>query len=310
MQRQSWEHITETATDESQVRTFKHKVAFHYFNPHGLYARKQAMDAAIDAAVKAGRCKAGAILAHGGLATFHTNQMSKLVQRKHVSRIDYLVWRDMFADHIADGERFVSGITAGPDRPSPAEQLQTAMADHRPQAERPEQAIVAARRRLFPNDHESMRCAFVCAVHAAVFVFGRRAQNLITGSWNPFVPRALRGEMTLRGITRQCAARRQNEERANTIEPEECGCCGYYHRHGWYGDCREDSEGFMYADIDEESLVTHYDANGDGYYSREALAESERQTDSFPAIKGGNSAPVRKAVRAAVSAGNGAAVCW
>ena len=64
MKPQTWAHITECATDESQVRTYKDKVAFHYFNPHGLYARKQAVDSAIDAAVARKRCNSGAMSDH------------------------------------------------------------------------------------------------------------------------------------------------------------------------------------------------------------------------------------------------------
>ena len=31
----------------------------------------------------------------------------------------------------------------------------------------------------------------------------------------------------------------------------ECGCCGYYHRWDWYGDCRDDSECFSWDVADE-----------------------------------------------------------
>jgi hypothetical protein len=35
----------------------------------------------------------------------------------------------------------------------------------------------------------------------------------------------------------------------------ECGCCGHYHREGWYGDCREDSERFSMSYLEDNGLV-------------------------------------------------------
>jgi hypothetical protein len=34
----------------------------------------------------------------------------------------------------------------------------------------------------------------------------------------------------------------------------ECGCCGEYHREGYYGDCRNDAERFSY-----DHLIQYFD---------------------------------------------------
>ena len=61
---------------------------------------------------------------------------------------------------------------------------------------------------------------------------------------------------------------------ADRIDSEECGCCGYSHRHGFNGDCREDSEGFMPVDGGDCSpAASHYDGDGMGFASREAFAK-------------------------------------
>ena len=117
MKPQSYEFITATATDESQVRRYVDRVRFHYFNPAGLYAKRLESDLAINAAVDTGRCKSGAVFAHGGLSTYQTDRMSKLAMRKHVSGIDYRVWRDGMERDIESARRFLSGVTAGPDKP-------------------------------------------------------------------------------------------------------------------------------------------------------------------------------------------------
>ena len=36
---------------------------------------------------------------------------------------------------------------------------------------------------------------------------------------------------------------------------EECGCCGYYHRADWPGDCRNDAERFDTAVVTEAELL-------------------------------------------------------
>lgn len=60
-----------------------------------------------------------------------------------------------------------------------------------------------------------------------------------------------------------------------TIIDEECGCCGWNHRAGFYGDCRADSEGFMIVWDSDEPPATHFDDCGYGYASRQAFAEFE-----------------------------------
>ena len=34
----------------------------------------------------------------------------------------------------------------------------------------------------------------------------------------------------------------------------ECGCCGYYHRSDYYGDCRNDEERFTGQDLDDKGV--------------------------------------------------------
>ena len=34
----------------------------------------------------------------------------------------------------------------------------------------------------------------------------------------------------------------------------ECGCCGHYHRVGFTGDCREDSERFTWMELEDAGV--------------------------------------------------------
>jgi len=41
-------------------------------------------------------------------------------------------------------------------------------------------------------------------------------------------------------------------------EYEECGCCGYFHRIGYTGDCRDDEQRFMLDEFEDEEILISY----------------------------------------------------
>ena len=77
-----------SATEVNNKWTNREVIWFHYFNPNGLYATKKSINEKITALVDAGVCKSGAIMAHGGLNTFHTDWLSNLVSKKRVKTSD------------------------------------------------------------------------------------------------------------------------------------------------------------------------------------------------------------------------------
>lgn len=76
------------AKEISSKWTNRDVIWFHYFNPNGLYAAKKSVNDRISALVDAGLCKSGALIAHGGLNTFHTDWLSRLVSNKRVKKAD------------------------------------------------------------------------------------------------------------------------------------------------------------------------------------------------------------------------------
>jgi len=104
--RQTFDFVTQEATDVKQIRTFKDKVHFTYFNENGLWAKKRAVDKRINKAVAEGRCKSGAVLAFGSLSNFSYDTMKRLIGKKHVSGIEWSVFSEMLVDEINKANDF------------------------------------------------------------------------------------------------------------------------------------------------------------------------------------------------------------
>lgn len=104
----SWNYITKEATKVARSWTYKECVAFHYFNPNGLYARKQASDVKIEGLVERGVCRSGAMLAYGSLASFETNALVALYNKNRVGRIAYEVAVEMLEDQCVRAEAFIA----------------------------------------------------------------------------------------------------------------------------------------------------------------------------------------------------------
>lgn len=66
---------------------------FHYFNPSGAVAEFDAMCKDIDAAIDAGKCKSGAMLAYGSLNDHARDSLRKIVMRSRRSS----VWQVTYA---------------------------------------------------------------------------------------------------------------------------------------------------------------------------------------------------------------------
>jgi len=105
-----FEYLTRTAKTQSASWSYRDKVAFHYFNPNGLLAEKQAVDRLIDAAVEAGQCKSGAIIAYGGLNYHYTDMMRNLFDKKRVSRIDFVIAKEGIIRDIEQARKFLAGL--------------------------------------------------------------------------------------------------------------------------------------------------------------------------------------------------------
>ena len=56
----------------------------------------------------------------------------------------------------------------------------------------------------------------------------------------------------------------------------ECGCCGCYHKEGFYGDCRNDNERYSADDIEFFSATDDFEV-----VSLEEQLEGENEKDYF-----------------------------
>jgi predicted ribosome quality control (RQC) complex YloA/Tae2 family protein len=104
----TWNYITQEATKVARSWTYKEQVCFHYFNPNGLYARKQANDEKISDLVAREVCRTGAILAYGTLADWETKQLQELYAKSRVNRIECAVCLEMLLDHCYKQEAFIA----------------------------------------------------------------------------------------------------------------------------------------------------------------------------------------------------------
>lgn len=105
-----FEFITRTAKTPAASWSNHEVVAFHYFNPHGLWAEKRISDAAIDDAVAAGRCKSGAIIAYGGLNYYYIDRLMKLYDKKRVGNIDLRVTLQGLRRDIEAARQFLATL--------------------------------------------------------------------------------------------------------------------------------------------------------------------------------------------------------
>lgn len=115
-------YITKTATKIECTWSNKEVAQFHYFNPNGLIAQKRAMDDRISAAVDAGQCKTGAIIAYGIFNDYSANRMIKFAMQKRVNRIHLSTCIDMMTRDLATAEAFLASL-----EPAPAPQASLAV---------------------------------------------------------------------------------------------------------------------------------------------------------------------------------------
>ena len=103
-------YIVTEATECCYTWTNKEQVQFHYFNPNGIYAQKKAMDERISAAVDAGRCKSGSIIAHGTLNYYSSNRLTDMVQQKRVLGRSLQVTINMMERDLESAEAFLASM--------------------------------------------------------------------------------------------------------------------------------------------------------------------------------------------------------
>jgi hypothetical protein len=82
-----FEYIADAAKAPAKSWSNIEKVAFHYFNPNGLYAAKKVRDAEIRRMVNDYGLPSGALLAYGSLNDYYTEALMDLYRKKHVSRL-------------------------------------------------------------------------------------------------------------------------------------------------------------------------------------------------------------------------------
>lgn len=105
-----YEYITQTAKQVSRSWTNKDAIRFHYFNPNGLYAKKQSLNNAIWALVEEGKAKAGAVLAYGAGNTFYDDQLRDLFNKSRVTDIEYSVLLSGYKFAIELAENFIKEV--------------------------------------------------------------------------------------------------------------------------------------------------------------------------------------------------------
>jgi hypothetical protein len=103
-------YIATEATECCYTWTNKEQAQFHYFNPNGVYAQKKAMDERISAAVDAGRCKSGSIIAHGTFNYYSSNRLTDMAQQKRVLGRSLRVTIDMMKRDLESAEAFLASL--------------------------------------------------------------------------------------------------------------------------------------------------------------------------------------------------------
>jgi hypothetical protein len=105
-----YEYLTMTATKVSRSWTNKQKIQFHYFNPNGLYAQKQALNNTIWALVEEGKAKTGAVIAYGSGNTFYPDILLALYKKSRVSDSDYYSLISGYKFDIESAEKFIKEV--------------------------------------------------------------------------------------------------------------------------------------------------------------------------------------------------------
>lgn len=95
----NWNLITKFAQSDEGLN-LHNTIAFHYFNPNGMYATRQRNDAEIAQLVDAGIINSGWHLSCGSLSDYETDQMRKMFQAKKLSKTEVVVWKKMMRDQI------------------------------------------------------------------------------------------------------------------------------------------------------------------------------------------------------------------
>lgn len=101
--------VTEELTSDKGL-TIKDKIAFHYFNPNGLYSKKRAVDAQVRDCVDRGWAPWGFIMAYGSLNNYWVDQFTALHSKKSVSKMDLQVALSLLADDIERSQHEIDQV--------------------------------------------------------------------------------------------------------------------------------------------------------------------------------------------------------
>ena len=108
-----FEYIANTATDCKPSWSNKDKIRFHYFNPHGIMAKRRASDDRIRDLVDRGFAKTGALLAYGSLCNYHTSKLLDLALKGRVSHHEAHYYVKQIEREIASADAFIASLTVG-----------------------------------------------------------------------------------------------------------------------------------------------------------------------------------------------------
>lgn len=109
--KRSFNYITEKATKANSKWSNKDLVAFHYFNPNGLYAKKRKNDDRIAELVDAGVIPNGWHVAYGTFASFETNALLDLVNKPRVHSINLATTLSMLERQIETTNEKLSEVS-------------------------------------------------------------------------------------------------------------------------------------------------------------------------------------------------------
>ena len=115
--RRSFKYITTEATEAVPSWSLREFLEFHYFNPNGACAAKALTDTRITAAVEAGKCKSGAIIAYGSMNSFHKDKLYKLLSslynsKSRLGRIGLHILVRAVYEQARDAQEFLDGLDA------------------------------------------------------------------------------------------------------------------------------------------------------------------------------------------------------
>jgi hypothetical protein len=107
-----YQYITKQAIKPESSWSNADLALFHYSNPNGLMAEKDALNKQISELVDQGKCKEFAVIAYGSLNTLLPDRLYGLVNKKRVSTSDVCYTLTALKQSVIKAREFIAEVNA------------------------------------------------------------------------------------------------------------------------------------------------------------------------------------------------------